>query len=207
MYARRHSAAAIAALVIAAGFALSGCTVNIGSPDDDDRRSGMMGDSGPGDGMMGDADSAGFSPADIMFAQMMIPHHQQAVDMSELAIEKTTDPDVRALAEQIRDAQAPEIELMESWLDEAGVRMSMGSDTGMGMGGMLSDDEMSALEDATGAEFDQLYLEGMIEHHEGAIQMAQMILDSENPEVKALGEAIVESQTAEIEQMKQMLGK
>ena len=205
MFAGRHSAAAIAALVIAAGFALAGCTVDVGSPDDDDRRSGMMGDSGPGDGMMGD--SAGFSPADIMFAQMMIPHHQQAVDMSELAIEKAVDPDVRALAEQIRDAQAPEIELMESWLDEAGVRMSMGSDAGMGMGGMLGEDDMTALEDATGADFDRLFLEGMIEHHEGAIQMAQMVLDSENPEVKALGEAIVESQTAEIEQMKQVLGE
>lgn len=207
MFASRYRAAGIAALVIAAGIALSGCTVNIGSPDDDDRRSGIMGDSGQGDGMMGDADSAGFSPADIMFAQMMIPHHQQAVDMSELAIEKAVDPDVRALAEQIRDAQAPEIELMESWLDEAGVRMSMGSDMGMGMGGMLSDDEMTALEDATGAEFDRLYLEGMIEHHEGAILMTQMILDSENPKVKELGEAIVESQTAEIEQMRQMLGE
>lgn len=204
MFASRYRAAGLTALVIAAGVALSGCTVIVGSPDDD-RRSGMRGDSGPGDGMMGDTDSAGFSPADIMFAQMMIPHHQQAVDMSELAIEKTTDPEVRALAEQIRDAQAPEIKLMEGWLDEAGVRMSMGPDTGMRMGGMLSEAEMTALEDTTGADFDRLYLEGMIEHHEGAIQMAQMILDSENPEVKALGEAIIESQTAEIDRMKQML--
>lgn len=207
MFASRYRAAGIAALVIAAGIALSGCTVNVGSPDDDDdRRSGMMDDSGPGDGMMGDTDSAGFSPADIMFAQMMIPHHQQAVDMSELALEKSADPEVLALAEQIRDAQAPEIELMESWLDEAGVGMSMG-EHGMGMGGMLSEDEMTALENATGTEFDRLYLEGMIEHHEGAIQMAQMILDSENPEVRELGEAIVESQTAEIEQMKEMLAE
>lgn len=203
MFASRSRAAGIAALVIAAGLALSGCTINIGIPDDD-RRSVMRGDSGPSDGMTGDADSAGFSPADIMFAQMMIPHHQQAVDMSELAIEKTADAEVRVLAEQIRDAQAPEIELMESWLDEAGVRTSMG-EQGMGMGGMLSEDEMTALENATGAEFDRLYLVGMIEHHEGAIQMAQLILDSGNPDVKALGEAIVESQTAEIEQMKQML--
>lgn len=207
MFASRCRAAGIAALLIVAGLALSGCTINIGIPDDD-RRSGMRGDSRPSDGMMGDADSAGFSSVDIMFAQMMIPHHQQAVDMSELAIENTADPDVRTLAEQIRDAQATEIELMESWLDDAGVGMSMGEyDMGMGMGGMLSEDEMTALENATGAEFDRLYLEGMIEHHEGAIQMAQLILDSENSDVKALGEAIVESQTAEIEQMKQMLGE
>lgn len=203
MFASRYRAAGIAAIVIVAGIALSGCTINIGSPDDD-RRLGMRSDSGPTDGMMGDADSAGFSPVDIMFVQMMIPHHQQAVEMSELAIEKTTDPDVRGLAEHIRDAQAPEIELMEGWLEEAGVSMSMGEHD-MGMGGALSEDEMTALENATGAEFDRLYLEGMIEHHEGAIQMTVMILDSENPEVKKLGEAIVESQTAEIVQMKQML--
>ena len=92
MFASRYRAAGIAALVITAGIALSGCTINVGSPDDDDdRRSGMMGDSSP-DGMMSDSDSAGFSPADTMFAQMMIPHHQQAVDMSELALETSADP-------------------------------------------------------------------------------------------------------------------
>ena len=137
MFASRYRAAGIAALVITAGIALSGCTINVGSPDDDDRRSGMMGDSSP-DGMMGDSDSAGFSAADIMFAQMMIPHHQQAVEMSELALEKSADPDVLDLAEQIRDAQAPEIELMEGWLTEAGVGMSVGEHD-MGMGGILSE--------------------------------------------------------------------
>ena len=195
-------AAAIAAVAMTAGIALSGCTINLGQPDDESH-SGMMDDSGPSSGGMM-SDSVDFSRVDIMFARMMIPHHQQAVDMSELAIEKTTDPDVRALAGQIRDAQVPEIELMESWLDEAGSGISMGED-GMDMGGMLSEEEMTSLEDAAGAEFDRLYLEGMIDHHEGAIQMAQMILDSENSEVKALGEAIVESQTAEIEQMEQLL--
>lgn len=205
MFASRYRAPGIAALIIAAGVVLSGCTLNVGSPaDDDDRRSGTMGESGPSDGMMGDSDD--FGPADIMFAQTMIPHHQQAVDMSELAIERATDPEVRALAEQIRDAQAPEIELMERWLDASGVGMSMG-DHDMGMGGMLGEDEMTALEDSTGAEFDRLYLEGMIEHHEGAIKMAQMVLNSENPEVRELGDAIVESQTVEIEQMSQMLGE
>ena len=192
----RYRGAGIAALVIATGTVLAACTINIGTPDDDRDR---------GSGMMSDADSADYDPADLMFARMMIPHHQQAVDMSELAIEKSTDPEVLALAEQIRDAQTVEIALMEGWLDDAGVRMPMGDR--MPMGGMLSDDEMTALEDATAAEFDGLYLEGMIDHHEGAIRMARMILDSDHPDVKALGEAIVESQTAEIELMKQMLGE
>jgi uncharacterized protein (DUF305 family) len=104
---------------------------------------------------------------------------------------------------QIKDAQAPEIEQMTSWLDSAGAGMDMGHD--MGMGGMLSAEQMTALENATGPDFDKLYLQGMIAHHEGAIEMAQMIIDSNNGEAKQLGENIVTSQTAEIAQMKKML--
>ena len=81
----------------------------------------------------------------------------------------------------------------------------MGHD--MGMDGMLSDDEMTALENATGAEFDRLFVKGMIAHHEGAIEMAQMVLNSNNAEAKALGEAIVSSQTAQIVTLKQLLAK
>lgn len=208
MFTRRHRAAAGAALAISAALALTGCTVNLGNPGDDDGNRGTN-DHMSGQGPMGGAsDSDEFSPRDIMFAQMMIPHHQQAVDMSDLALERSTDPDVLELAEQIRDAQAPEIEQMQGWLDAAGAGTSMGhspADMGMDMGGMLSDEDMTALENATGAEFDRLYLEGMIEHHEGAIQMTQMIEDSRNAEVRALAEAIVESQTAEIERMEELL--
>jgi uncharacterized protein (DUF305 family) len=198
-----------AALVLAAGM-LAGCTINIGAADHHGGPGIMSGPNrGPDedDGMMGGSDSTEFSQVDLMFARMMIPHHQQAIDMSDLALEKSTDPDVRALAEQIRAAQAPEIEQMQGWLDESGLRMPPGDamGMGMGMGGMLSDAEMAELENATGTAFDRLYLEGMITHHEGAIQMTQMILGSRNPEVRALGEAIVESQTAEIELMEQLL--
>ncbi|WP_448006762.1 DUF305 domain-containing protein [Agromyces bauzanensis] len=208
MFTRRYRAAGVAALALAAALALTGCTFNLGNPgDDDDRgRDDHMSGQGPMGG--GAFDSDEFSPSDIMFAQMMIPHHQQAVDMSDLALERSTDPDVRELAQQIRDAQAPEIEQMQGWLDEAGAGTSMGhdpSDMGMGMGGMLSDEDMTALENATGSEFDRLWLEGMIEHHEGAIQMTRMIRNSDNTEVRALAEAIVESQTAEIERMEDLL--
>jgi uncharacterized protein (DUF305 family) len=208
MFTRRHRAAGMAALALSAGLVLTGCTINLGNPGNEDDVRGRN-DHMSGQGPMGGAsDSGEFSPGDVMFAQMMIPHHQQAVDMSDLALERSTDPDVRELAQQIRDAQAPEIEQMEGWLDAAGAGTSMGhspSDMGMGMGGMLSDEDMTDLENATGAEFDRLYLEGMIEHHEGAIQMTHMIEDSQNDEVRALAEAIVESQTAEIERMEEML--
>jgi uncharacterized protein (DUF305 family) len=146
--------------------------------------------------------SGAFSSQDIMFAEMMIPHHEQAIEMSDLAFANTTNPDVLALAEQISNAQEPEIELMKSW---PGVD-SMGHE-GHTMAGMLDENEMEMLRVSTGADFDRLFLEGMIKHHEGAIDMAEMITDSKNPEVAKLGKAIIESQSAEIAAMKALLGK
>ena len=137
-----------------------------------------------------------------MFAEMMIPHHEQAIEMSELALTNTTNPDVLALAEQIRDAQAPEIDLMKSW---PGVD-SMGH-AGHMMMGMLDENKIEMLRATTGSDFDRLFLEGMIKHHEGAIDMAEMIIDSANPEVAQLGDSIIASQTAEIQAMKALLEK
>lgn len=186
------------AVVTVAGLALAGCTINIGVPNDQGKQGGMMRSS---------QNSAGYSQQDLMFAQMMIPHHEQAVEMSTLAETRTTNPEVLALAKQIKAAQSPEIEQMQGWLDASGSgEMNMDMDhMGHGMQGMLSDQQMTALENAQGAQFDKLYLEGMIEHHEGAIQMAHMIENSDNAEARKLAEAIVTSQTAEIKQMKQML--
>ena len=153
--------------------------------------------------------------SDFMFAQMMIPHHEQAVEMADLALKVSTDADILALAREIRDAQAPEILQMEKWLEAPGMGMgmghsmgmdkSMGMDNSMGMGGMLSDSDMRELKNSTGKSFDQSFLKGMIAHHEGAIYMTLMIKDSKNAEAKALGKSIVTSQTAEIETMKEML--
>ena len=177
--------------ILVGALLLTGCTINIGG-------------TGMNDSMMGNSEStSGFSSNDIMFAQMMIPHHQQAVDMSTLAETRSTNPEILALAVQIKDAQAPEIKQMTAWLESAGAGMDMGHD--MGMGGMLTDEQMTALSNASGAEFDKLYLQGMIAHHEGAIQMAQMIVGSNNAEAKELAVAIISSQSAEIEKMKTLL--
>lgn len=186
------------AAVTAVAIALAGCTINIGVPKQPDGQRSMM---------SSQQNSAGFSQQDLMFAQMMIPHHEQAVEMSTLAETRTTNAEVLALAKQIKEAQSPEIEQMQGWIDASGSSdMGMEMDhMGHGMMGMLSDQQMTALESASGAEFDKLYLEGMIEHHEGAIQMAHMIEQSENTEARKLADAIVTSQTAEIKQMKQML--
>jgi len=204
---RNARIAAITAVALASTVALAGCSIDMGVPDNS-----TMGN-GSNNSMMGDSDSSEFSNTDVMFAQMMIPHHQQAVEMSDLALAISTNPEVLALAQKIRDAQAPESELMKSWLTKAGADTTMGHemhDMGMGgmdgMDGMMSEDKMTALAKATGSAFDTLYLEGMIAHHEGALQMVKMIANSSNADVLKLGEEIVAGQTAEIAQMKTMLG-
>jgi uncharacterized protein (DUF305 family) len=143
--------------------------------------------------------NSGYSSQDIMFAEMMIPHHQQAIEMSDLALKNSTNPEVLALAQEIKDAQAPEIEQMKSWGASSMAHM------GHMMDGMLSDEEISELAAASGSEFDRLFLEGMIKHHEGAIEMAEMVVDSKNDEVAALANAIIEAQRAEIATMKELL--
>ena len=189
------------AIIASATLGVSACTINIGTSSPQD-----------GDAASSQSESGSFSSQDIMFAQMMIPHHQQAVDMGTLAETRALNPDVKALAETIKNEQAPEIEQMTSWLTAANAPMEMGhhmdmDGMGMGMDGMLSDADMTALENAQGAEFDRLYLQGMIAHHKGAIQMAEMVRNSSNAEVKALAEAIISSQTEQITYMESLLGK
>ena len=154
--------------------------------------------------MMSDEKATGaYSDNELMFASMMIPHHSQAVTMSELALSNSTNPEVLALATAIRDAQGPEITQMQSWLDES--NYSESESHSMDMGGMMSEEDLATLASAKGETFDRLFLEGMIAHHEGAIQMAEMVKDSTNSEVKMLFTNIVASQSAEIEAMKALL--
>ena len=149
--------------------------------------------------------AAGFSSDDIMFAQMMIPHHEQAIEMSTLAETRAENPEVRALAAKIKAAQAQEIEVMKGWLTKAGASLDMGH--AAHMDGMLSEEQMQALRNASGAEFDRMFLEGMILHHEGAIEMTKMVTGSKNAAAHELGHSIDDSQTDEIAYMKELLGK
>lgn len=163
---------------------------------------------GVGGGMMDENqdDGAGnLSGADIMFLQMMIPHHQQAVDMSNLALTKSTDSELLSLAKNIRDGQADEIITMKAWLDGAHADIDMGHSMGDSMGGMLSDSELAALKAASGKSFDLLWLAGMTGHHDGALHMTSMIRDASNADIKKFGEAIVTAQTAQITQMAAMI--
>jgi len=149
-------------------------------------------------------DQSSTEVADVAFAQMMIPHHEQAVVMSEFALTNTDNSEVLALAQEIIDAQGPEINQMNAILER--FNANMGGHEGHTMAGMLTDEELEALQAAQGPEFDRLYLIGMIAHHEGAIDMANDVLAAgTDPEVRALAEAIIAAQMEEIELMQMLL--
>lgn len=165
---------------------------------------GMMDDSHSG--MMHSSNSTSLNSSDIMFLQMMIPHHQQAVDISNLAISKSRNQELVTLAKTILTAQTAEIAQMKSWLAAAGADLDMGHEM-HGMSGMLSDTELAELSNASGSNFDRLWLTGMIAHHDGAIDMTKMLEETKDPEIKAFGENVIRVQSAEIAQMKALLSK
>ena len=147
---------------------------------------------------------------DVMFAQMMIPHHQQAVELAAMVPDRSTDPDVIALAAKIAGEQQPEINTMKALLLQWDVdpnEMSHESGhAGMAMAGMVDDATMVKLDNLKGTDFDTLWLQSMISHHEGAIAMAKTeIADGKSADMTTLAGSIVTAQQAEIDQMKQML--
>ncbi|MFY1621456.1 DUF305 domain-containing protein [Micromonospora sp. WMMD736] len=152
---------------------------------------------------------AGFNDADVTFVTTMVQHHAQAVDLAALVPDRSSNPDVVALAERIRAAQEPEIEAMRVLLvqwREGEIGAGHG-DHGDAMPGMVDDATMTELQSLRGTAFDTLWLESMISHHEGAIEMANAELaDGENVDAIALATTIVATQQAEIDQMAQMLG-
>jgi len=139
--------------------------------------------------------------SEAMFATMMIPHHQQAIDMSEMALANSTNADVKRLAQQIIDAQATEIEQMQAWIEGHGHEVHGEHD----MAGMASEADLAILATLASPEFDELFLTLMIMHHEGALAMVSMLDDTDQAEAKELAKHIVEVQTAEIELMNQLL--
>jgi uncharacterized protein (DUF305 family) len=162
-----------------------------------------------------EASAADHNDADVAFAQQMIPHHAQAVEMSEIVLAKPDiDPRVTDLANQIKAAQAPEIEQMQSWLSEWGQptmpmsrHMTAPTMPG-GMMGMMSAQDMADLQDAEGIAASRLYLEQMIDHHRGAIDMAQNEIQSgSNSDAIALAQSIATSQQQEIAIMENLLSQ
>jgi uncharacterized protein (DUF305 family) len=161
------------------------------------------------------------NPADIAFAQGMIPHHAQAVEMSAMAAQRASSPQVKDLAARIQAAQQPEIDQMSGWLRAwkaavpptagpmAGTMENMGQmEHRASVPGMMSNEQMQQLSQATGVEFDRMFLQMMITHHQGAVTMAQKELsDGYNAEARRLAQQIIDTQRQEITEMQQLLAR
>ncbi|WP_030528808.1 DUF305 domain-containing protein [Phycicoccus jejuensis] len=151
--------------------------------------------------------SADHDQADVMFSMMMVPHHEQALEMAELVPSRSDDPALRDLAQRIEQEQQPEIDRMRGWLYSwgAGSASGMGS-MGHSMTGMMSESDMAELASLKGAAFDRRWLTMMVEHHEGAIEMAQDVLRSgRHTGTRDLAGAVIETQQREIDEMTAML--
>jgi uncharacterized protein (DUF305 family) len=136
---------------------------------------------------------------------MMIPHHEQAILMSELALKKSKNQGILKLSKQIKSLQSAEISQLTYWLKATDSSMTMDHD--MKMSGMLTKKELASLNDLAGTKFDRSFLELMIKHHKGALEMLGLISDSQNEEAKALAKAIKSGQSKEISTMKLQLKK
>lgn len=150
--------------------------------------------------------------ADIAFAQGMIPHHRQAVEMAELASGRAKSAEVKKLAEAIEKAQDPEIRTLSGWLTSWGENVPAEGATDHssthGAAGMMTAEDMEELRKASGAAFDTAFMEMMIEHHEGAVAMAETErADGSYAPAKKMAGQIISSQTAEIDRMSELLGK
>ncbi|MBM7775937.1 uncharacterized protein (DUF305 family) [Actinokineospora baliensis] len=148
--------------------------------------------------------------ADFAYAQMMIAHHQQAIEMSELAPERAANTSLKGLASRIADTQGPEIGAMNNWLRDNGkpaVDPAHAGHSGHTMPGMATAEELAALRAAKGAEFDAQYVRLMTRHHEGAIQMANAVRkDGSDGKVQEMADNIVAEQSDEIQRMRTILG-
>lgn len=214
MNTNRAVGASIAA--VAAAVLIAGC----GGADQE----GMpgMGHGTPPSASQPPAEAGQHNEADVAFAQGMIPHHTQALEMSRLAPERAQSEQVKELARQIETAQGPEIDMLTVWLRSWGVEAPHGGTHGMdygnmpdegmsgmdhgGMRGMMTPEDMQRLQQAEGAEFDRAFLTMMIEHHEGAVDMARTELEQgQFPEAKKMAQQIIDSQRAEIDTMRKLL--
>ncbi|MER5938147.1 DUF305 domain-containing protein [Streptomyces sp. NPDC001928] len=196
--------AALAATAVTAALVLAAC-------------GGDGSDTAAGPSASSSVSAGAHNDQDVSFAQGMIPHHQQALQMAETAADRASSAEVKDLAARIRKAQDPEIRTMSGWLKSwgedvpsaaPGMDHSGHSGGGSGMAGMMDEKDMAELTKASGKAFDTLFLTLMVEHHEGAVEMArtEKAEGRFGPATK-LADAVVTAQSAEIEEMNQLLGK
>ncbi|MGA5899239.1 DUF305 domain-containing protein [Streptomyces venetus] len=206
---RRKSTRIAAASIVATGaLLLTACG------GDGDDMSGM--DHGSGSSSATASAEAGaktgdFNDADVTFAQMMVPHHEQALEMAKLADGRASDAEIRDLAGKIEQAQDPEIKTMKSWLTSWNKPTAMESMPGMdhgSMNGMMSDAGMKELQTMKSKEFDKMFAEMMIDHHNGAIAMAKdERKNGKNADAKKMAGDILKGQSAEVEQLQSILDR
>ncbi|PXX68689.1 uncharacterized protein (DUF305 family) [Nocardia tenerifensis] len=200
---RTRITSAITVGTAAAALVLAGCS-------DDDATPGMdHGASSTSASASAQATRTDFNDADLTFLQMMYPHHAQAVEMAKLVPSHSQNPQLRTLAANVEQAQAPEMRQITTLLQSFGKPApAAGGHGGHAMPGMMSTDQMNALQAASGPDFDRQWLTMMIEHHTGAVAMAETELaDGTNAESKAMARSIIDSQRAEIDTMRGMLGQ
>ena len=192
--------------------ALAGCSSgsdNQGMPGTGSAPASSSASASPAAGGVGTPAAGPHNQADIDFASTMIPHHQQAIEMSDMLLAKQgIDAKVVDLATQIEATQTPEITRMSGWLAGWGQNPSPSAMAGMDHGGTMTQDDMDALDKATANDATRLFLTGMITHHQGAVTMAQTELASgQNPDARQLAQKIITTQQTEITQMNQLLAK
>ncbi|MEU9411993.1 DUF305 domain-containing protein [Streptomyces sp. NPDC048281] len=195
----------LVALTATAALALTGC----GSGDDGSATAHASHSAAAG--TTATATAGAHNAQDVTFAQSMIPHHQQALEMAGLAVDRASSAPVRDLAARIEKAQEPEIRTMTGWLEAWGEDVPMaGMDHSghAGMTGMMSDKDMAMLKQAEGTDFDTMFLTMMVKHHQGAVEMAgtEQAKGEYGPATGMAG-AIVTAQNAEIKEMNKLLGK
>lgn len=208
--------AALAATAVSAAFVLAACGSDDGS--DTGAESGSAAGSGAQPSASASAeDTAGaHNDQDVSFAQGMIPHHQQAIEMAGMAADQASSAEVKDLASRIEKAQDPEIKTMTGWLESWGEDMPSampgmdhsGHSSDSGMPGMMGKEDMDELMKASGKDFDTKFLTLMVEHHEGAVEMAttEKGKGQYGPATK-MADDIITAQKAEIEEMNKLLGK
>lgn len=157
--------------------------------------------------------AADHNEADVMFNAMMVPHHLQAIEMADLVPDRTRNPEVLDLSRRIRGAQQPEVDRMTGWLAAWGARPmdghgAEGHDGHAGADGMMTEEDLVELGSLRDAAFDRRWLELMVEHHEGAVEMAQAVLrDGRHGGTRVLAGQVIESQQQEIDEMKGHLAR
>ncbi|MFE9770465.1 DUF305 domain-containing protein [Streptomyces sp. NPDC005931] len=200
--------AALGTAAVTAAFVLTACGSDDGSSDSGSAAKESASAST-------EATAEAHNDQDVSFAQGMIPHHQQAIQMAQMAESRASSSEVKDLAARIEKAQDPEIRTMSGWLKAWGedVPSSMpgmdhGDSDASGMPGMMGTEDMDELMDASGKGFDSMFLTMMVEHHEGAVDMATTEKEKgQYGPAKKMADDIITAQNAEIEEMNKLLGK